>query len=324
MLRYIGRRVLTGLITICIVLVLNFLLIHLAPGDPIRILAGTDNPSPEMISALQAKYGLDKPFLVQLVNYVGNLAKGDFGTSIAYNLPVFDVIMERMGPSALLVLTSSILAFIFGTLLGLISARNNKKRFNRSLSSIAYFFYSMPPFWLGLMAILIFSSWLQILPTSGMVDMRTSYGGLGYFFDLLKHMVLPVGTLTIIQIPIYLWIFRSSVTQVMTEDFVTTFRAAGMSEKKIFRKYIFKNSILPTITVFGINLAYAVTGAALIEVVFAWPGTGRLMLDAIMRRDYPLLMGIYLLLSVAVAVMMIIIDLIYAWIDPRIRYKGTN
>ena len=177
----------------------------------------------------------------------------------------------------------------------------------------------MPPFWLGLIMILFFASTLHWLPTSGMVNLRSPATGWGHVADVITHLTLPCATMTLIQIPQYLRITRSSVVQAMQEDYMTTFRAAGMSEGRIFRRYVLKNAILPTLTVFGISLAYVVSGAALVEIVFAWPGMGRLMLNAINRRDYPVLMGIYLMITVAVAVMTMLVDLIYAWLDPRIR-----
>ena len=321
MKRYVCKRVLLALITVSVALVINFALIHLAPGDPTKVLAGSGHPSPEMEAALTVKYGLDKPLYVQFFSYVKNLLHGDLGNSYVYNQPITKLIAERFGPSSLLALTSALLAAILGTLLGLVTSTRQNSIPDRVINGISYFFYSMPSFWLGMMAILIFSTTLRTLPTSGMISMRASYTGMAYVLDVMKHMILPVGTLTVIQLPVYLRIFRTSVSQTMTEDFITTFRAVGMDEKKIFRRYVFKNSILPTITVFGINLAYTVMGSALIEVVFAWPGIGRMMLDAIGKRDYPLLMGIYLVLSISVALVTMITDLVYAAVDPRIRYK---
>ena len=321
MKRYVCKRVLLALITVYVALVINFALIHLAPGDPTKVLAGSGHPSPEMEAALTVKYGLDKPLYVQFFSYVKNLLHGDLGNSYVYNQPITKLIAERFGPSSLLALTSALLAAILGTLLGLVTSTRQDSILDRVINGISYFFYSMPSFWLGMMAILIFSTTLRTLPTSGMISMRASYTGMAYVLDVMKHMILPVGTLTVIQLPVYLRIFRTSVSQTMTEDFITTFRAVGMDEKKIFRRYVFKNSILPTITVFGINLAYTVMGSALIEVVFAWPGIGRMMLDAIGKRDYPLLMGIYLVLSISVALVTMITDLVYAAVDPRIRYK---
>ena len=321
MKRYLLKRITTGLLTVLIAIVLNFFLIHIAPGDPIRIMAGMDHPSSEQLEALYVRYGLDKPLLVQLGQYIVNLLHGDFGTSYTYNKPVVTLIWETMGPSILLALTSCVLAFALGTLLGLFAARHQGRWMDNVLSYVSYLFDSMPPFWLGLVAILVFASTLHWLPTSGMVNLRNPQQGIGYVLDVLTHLLLPCATMTLIQIPQYLRLTRSSVTQVMQEDYIITFRATGMSEKTIFRRYVLKNAILPTLTAFGISLAYVVAGAALVEIVYAWPGTGRLMLNAINRRDYPLLMGIYLMIAISVSVVTMIVDILYAWLDPRIRLK---
>ena len=321
MKRYLLKRVTTGLLTVLIAIVLNFFLIHVAPGDPIRIMVGMDHPSSEQLEALYVRYGLDKPLLVQLGQYIVNLLHGDFGTSYIYNKPVVTLILETMGPSILLALTSCVLAFALGTLLGLFAARHQGRWMDNLLSYVSYLFDSMPPFWLGLVAILVFASTLHWLPTSSMVNLRNPQQGFGYVLDVLTHLLLPCATMTLIQIPQYLRLTRSSVTQVMQEDYITTFRATGMNEKTIFRRYVLKNAILPTLTAFGISLAYVVAGAALVEIVYAWPGTGRLMLNAINRRDYPLLMGIYLMIAISVSVVTMIVDILYAWLDPRIRLK---
>lgn len=321
MKKYILKRVCTGLMAVLIVFTFNFFIIRLAPGDPIKIIAGRDNPSPEMIDALYEKYGLDKPIPHQLVAYLKNIARGDFEDSILYGEPVTKILKDTIGPSLLLALTGSILALLIGTMLGLYAARHQNSFIDVFFSGISYIFNSMPSFWLGIMLIMIFATNLKIFPTSGMTDMRNTYTGTKYVLDMMKHLFLPCLTLVIIQLPIYFKISKSSVTQVLAEDFMTTFRATGMSEKKIFNKYAFKNSILPVITVFGISLAYIVTGSALVETVFGWPGMGRMMMDSIMRRDYPLLMAIYIILSLSIAVMMVITDLIYAYVDPRIRYN---
>lgn len=321
MKKYIVKRLLTGLMAVLIVFMFNFFIIRLAPGDPIKIIAGRDNPSQEMIDALYEKYGLDQPLHVQLVSYLKNVLKGDFEDSILYGEPVIDLIKKTMGPSLLLALTGTILALLIGTMLGLYAARHQNSLIDVSLSGISYVFNSMPSFWLAIMLIMIFATNLKLFPTAGMTDMRITYTGIRYVLDVMKHLFLPCLTLVLIQIPMYFKIAKSSVTQVLAEDFITTFRAVGMSEKKIFNKYVFKNAILPVITVFGINLAYIVTGSSLTEMVFGWPGMGRLLMDSIMRRDYPLLMAIYLMLSLSIAVMMVITDLVYAFVDPRIRYN---
>ncbi|MFM9279144.1 ABC transporter permease [Paenibacillus jiagnxiensis] len=318
--RYIARRALTGALIVLVSIFLNFMLIHLAPGDPVSILSGKDSPSPEMEAALRAKYGLDQPVLVQFGAYIRTLLQGDLGESILSGRPVVEMIAERIGPTLLLALTTAVLSVMIGTALGIHCARRQGSKLDTSLSGLSYLFDAMPPFWLGMMFILVFASTLKLFPTAGMVDMRADYEGIQYVADVLRHLFLPALTLTLLNIPYFFRIARASVIQVMSEDFVTTFRAAGMKESRIFSKYIFKNSILPTVTVFGITLAYIITGVAIIEIVFSWPGMGNFMMNAISRRDYPLLMGLYLILSVSVAVNMILTDIVYAWIDPRIRY----
>lgn len=323
MSRYIRRRILTGILCIFVALCINFIIIHAAPGNPIRLLVGKDNPDPQLIAQLTQKYGLDQPKYVQFIKYVGNLLKGDMGVSIYTNESVADMIMQRMAPTAMLALTAVILAAVIGTIIGIFCARRVGTKLDAFMGSISYLFDSTPSFWLGLMLILIFASTLRILPTSGMIDMRADYEGFARVLDIMKHMILPVTALSLTLIPYYFRIARSSIIQVMGEDFITTLRATGMPEKRIFRKYIFRNAILPTITVLGIQMAYLVTGSAIVEIVFSWPGMGSFVMTAITRRDYPLLMGIYLVLSISVAVMMIVVDLLYSVLDPRIRHDSN-
>jgi len=318
--KYIGKRILTGILTIIIVFTLNFIIINLAPGDPIKTIMGKETDDQELRAALEAKYGLDKPLPIQYVNYLKTTVKGDLGTSIIYNRPVSKMIVEKLPATILLVLTAGILSLIIGTAMGIIAARREGSIIDVIFSGLSYILNSMPSFWLGLMLIIIFSSKLGWLPTYGMTDARASYTGGAYILDVIKHMILPVGTLLLVEIPLYFRIAKSSVLQVTSEDFILTLRATGMDEKKIFNKYIFKNAILPTITIFGISMAYLITGVSLIEIVFAWPGTGRLVLTAINQRDYPTLMGMYLIMSISIAVMMMIVDIVYAVFDPRIRY----
>jgi len=320
MKKYLTRRLLAGILTVFIVFTINFVIIRLAPGDPVKTLMGKETDDPELRAALEEKYGLDQPLPTQFVSYLKTALKGDLGTSIIYNRPVTEMIKEKIGETLLLVFTAAVLALIIGTMMGIKAARREGSVIDVIFSGLSYIFNSMPSFWLGLMLIIGFATQLKILPSYGMTDIRASYTGVKYYLDILKHMILPVGTLVLIQIPIYFRISKSSVLQVMSEDYILTLRATGMNERKIFNKYIFRNAILPTITIFGISMAYLITGVALIEIVFAWPGTGRLVLTAINQRDYPTLMGIYLIMSISVAIMMIIVDIVYALFDPRIRY----
>lgn len=311
----------TGIITILIVFTINFILIHLAPGDPVSIIMGKENKDPALRQALMEKYGLDKPLIEQYFYYMRDVLKGDLGTSIIYNRPVSTMIAEKFVPTVILVLTAAMIALILGTWMGINAARYEGSFLDTTFSGLAYVFNAMPSFWLGLMMIILFATVLNLAPSSGMTDPRISYTGLGYILDVMYHMILPVTTLVILDVPLYFRIAKSSVLQVTSEDFILTMRATGMDEKKIFNKYIFRNAILPTITVFGLSLAFLITGVALIEIVFAWPGMGRLVLTAISQRDYPTLMGIYLLTSVSIAIVMVIVDIVYAVFDPRIRYQ---
>ena len=324
MSRYIGKRTLTGLLCIAMSLCINFDIIHAAPGNPVRLLAGTDSPSPEMIEALTEKYGLDQPIHIQFIRYVGNLLKGDMGTSIYTNEPVAKEIVDRLAPTIILALTASLTALLLGTLLGIFCARHVGSKLDMALGSVSYLFDSTPSFWLGLMLILVFASTLRILPTSGMVDLRAGYTGFARVLDIAKHLILPGLSLSLTLIPYYFRIARSSVIQVMNEDFITTLRATGTPERDIFNKYVFRNAILPTVTVFGIQLAFLITGSSIVEIVFSWPGLGSFMMTAISRRDYPLLMGIYLVMSICVAVMMIVVDVLYSVLDPRISHESDQ
>lgn len=320
MKKYALKRTLTGLLTVLIVFAINFVIIKAAPGDPISTLMGKENNDPEIRAALEEKYGLNKPMPVQFVSYLKTAMTGDLGTSIIFDRPVTDMIGEKVAATVLLGLTSAVLAAVIGTLMGIYAARHEGSLLDVISSGASYTLNSMPSFWLGLMMIILFASKLGWFPSYGMTDTRAGYTGIEYVLDVLKHMFLPVVTLTLVLLPQYFRIAKSSVLQVANEDFITTFRATGMSEGKIFNKYIFRNAILPTITIFGISMAYLITGVALVEIVFAWPGMGRLVMTAITQRDYPTLMGIYLVMSVSVAVVMILVDIVYALFDPRIRY----
>ena len=311
----------TGVITILMVFTINFILMHLAPGDPVTVIMGKDNKDPVLRQALLEKYGLDKPLPVQYFIYMKQVMQGDMGKSIIYNRPVIDMIAEKFIPTVLLVLTGAIIALVLGSWMGIRAARKEGSFLDVVFSGVSYVFNAMPSFWLGLMMIILFASILHLLPSSGMTDSRISYTGFRYVLDVAYHMILPTTALVLLDIPLYFRIAKTSVLQVTSEDFVMTLRATGMDEKKIFNKYIFRNAILPTITVFGISLAFLITGVALIEIVFAWPGMGRLVLTAITQRDYPTLMGIYLLMSISIAITMILTDIIYAVVDPRIRYQ---
>lgn len=321
MKRYILKRVLTGILVVLVSVCINFVLVRSAPGNPISILAGLDDPNPAQIEVLTKKYGLDKSLPEQFVSFIANVCKGDFGYSYINERPVLELILEKVVPTLLLSLSALLIAVFVGTLLGIRSARKNGGIFDKIMCTISYFFDSTPSFWLGLMIILIFASKLGWFPTSGMTNLRGGYTGMRYVGDVAYHMVLPVMTLALVQFPYYFRIARSSVLQVMSEDFITTLRATGMKESRIFNKYVLRNALIPTVTVLGSSLAFLLSGSLYIETVFSWPGMGTLLFSSIGKRDYPMLSGIYLILAITVAAMMIIVDLVYSLIDPRIKYE---
>jgi peptide/nickel transport system permease protein len=319
--KYIFRRILSGILTVFIVFALNFVIIKAAPGDPISTLIGKETDDPTLRAALEAKWGLDKPVPIQFINYLGNALRGDLGTSIIYNRSVNSMIFERIAATVLLGLTAALIALIVGTLIVIFCARHEGSLLDSIFSTVSYTLDAMPSFWLGLMLMILLSTKLGLLPSQGMTDAREKYTGIKYVLDVLQHMVLPTLTLALITMPGYFRIAKSSILQVSNEEFITTFRAAGMSESKIFTKYVFRNAILPTVTLFGITIAFLITGVTLIEIVFSWPGMGRLTMTAINQRDYPTLMGVYLIMSISVALVMILVDVAYAFLDPRIRYE---
>lgn len=321
MKKFILKRIYTAFIVVLVVVALNFFIIKLAPGDPVNIMAGFDNPNEEFKMAVRAKYNLDKPLITQFFTYIYRLVQGDLGESYYSSRPVTELLAERMGASLLLSGTSAVLAFIIGTVLGLTAGKKEDSMQDKVLSAGTYVANAMPSFWLGLMLIFVFASRLGWLPTQGMYSLRENYTGIARYIDIGKHLILPVTTLVLVQIPGYFRITRSSVIQVMADDYITTFRVTGMSEKKIYMKYVLKNAILPVVTLFGINVAYIVAGSTLVETVFSWQGIGILMYTAIAKRDYNVLMGTYLIIAVSVAFFMILVDVIYAKLDPRIHYE---
>ena len=236
MKRYIGKRALSGLLVVLLSVCFNFTLIRLAPGDPIRIMAGTDNPNEEMIEALQQKYGLDKSIPEQFVMFLGNVAKGDLGYSYISDESVIKLIGEKIGPTLALSLTAVLLSVTFGTLIGIYAARKNGRGLIALCAAFRMCSMQTPGFWLGLMMILIFASSLKWFPTSGMVNLRANYKGFAYFADVCRHLVLPISTMVLTQTPYYFRIARSSVLQVMSEDFHYNLQSYGHEGKPDFQQ----------------------------------------------------------------------------------------
>lgn len=317
MIRYTLVRLAQMIPTILMIAVFNFVLIHMTPGDPAEMLAG-DFATPEVIERARAEMGLDKPLLSQLAIYMSNIVRGDLGYSYGYNRPVLSVILSFLPATLILLLTAQILGIVIGILLGLWAARRYDTWPDSLVTSLLSLVYSLPVFWIGLIAILVFGVQLRVLPTSGMTSFGVD-GTLAQILDVLRHLILPAGTLMLVWIvPVFYRITRASLVEVSQADFVVTARAKGLPERTILNRHILPNAVLPTVTMIGLTLGTSVSGAVLTESLFSWPGIGRLMLDSISKRDFPILMGIFLFVSVTVVLATLLTDLVYRWLDPRI------
>jgi peptide/nickel transport system permease protein len=305
--------------TIFATILINFLLIHLAPGDPARVMAG-EMAHPDNVEAIRVAFGLDRPLWEQLVVYIAKLFQGDLGFSYNYLTPVTELILERLPQTLLLMVMASTLSIIIGTLVGAFSASKYPSRTDSTIVITSLIFYSMPIFWFALLLLYLFSRELGWFPSSGMADIIDKKTGLAYVGDVLWHAVLPVVTLAAYNIPIYVRISRASVIETMREDYITTARAMGIRERHVFFRHALRNALLPTVTVAGLTLGFILTGAIMTETVFSWPGIGLLMWQAILNRDYPTLMGIFLFASISVVVASFLTDIVYALLDPRVRF----
>jgi len=314
LLIYTLRRALESLGTFLAVLILNFMLIHSAPGDPALIMAG-EYATPEIIAATRARWGLDQPLTVQLYTYVSGVFRGDLGYSLDFNKPVLDVIVSRLPNTLVLVIPVMIIGLALGLMLGALAARHLGTRIDSGLQILALVLYSAPTFWLGLVLLEVFAIDLGWFPLLG--------GGLvGSLQSILWHIALPVLALIAAwTTPIFMRLTRSSMMDVLKEDYITTSKAVGYPDSVIFYRHALRNALLPSVTMLGLMVGTIFSGVVLLETVFSWPGLGLLLLEAINARDYPLLMGMFTIIAVAVSISMFVTDLLYALLDPRITYR---
>jgi len=314
LLLYILRRATESFATIMVVITLNFLLIHTAPGDPARIMAG-EYATPEALAATRARWGLDRPLHIQLITYIAGVLRGDLGFSYRYNRPVMDLIMMRLPNTLVLVLPVMMLGLAVGVILGALAARHFGSKLDGGLQILGLITYSTPTFWLGLVLLEIFAIRLDLFPLLG--------GGLvGDLPSILWHLALPITALVAAwTTPTFMRLTRSSVLGVMKEDYITTSKAVGYSDSIIFYRHALRNALLPAITLLSLMVGTIFMGAILVETVFTWPGLGLLMFEGIHARDYALLMGMFTIVAVSVSISIFVTDLIYAFLDPRISYR---
>jgi peptide/nickel transport system permease protein len=318
--RGILRKLLYAFITVCVVLVFNYWLFRVMPGDPLSSIMRNPRATDEMIEAMRALYGLDEPWYVQFGIYIRDLLHGDLGTSFSFKAPVSQVIGQRILPTVLMLGLAEALAIVSGILFGVVAAWKRGTKLDLGLLGFSLVTYAMPTFWLGMIMIAAFCVNLQIFPTGGMVTPGVDWGSAGArFADIARHLVLPTVTMAVLLIGEYALTMRNTLIDVLSEDYITTARAKGFSERYILMKHAVPNAMLPMVTIIAINLGLVIAGAIQIETVFSWPGLGNLMYDAIRSDDYPLLQGIFLFVTISVIAANFVADAVYRLVDPRVR-----
>jgi peptide/nickel transport system permease protein len=306
MLKTVGavlRRLALAFGLVLAVLALNFTLIHAAPGDPAQVIAGEMGGADEAaMASIRKAYGLDRPLHEQFFTYIGRSLQGDLGQSYLYNKPVSELILDRLGPTILLVLTALLGAIVIGTLLGVLASRRPDSIFS------------------GAVLVILFGKVWPIMPIAGMRDVRMMGAGpLANALDVLHHLVLPAVTLGLIYLAQYSRLARASMLEVLGSDYIRTARAKGLGDGAVTFKHALRNALMPLVTIAGLQFGNLISGAVLVETVFSWPGLGTLALDAILGRDYPTLLGVLTFSALLVIVANLLTDLSYRWIDPRLR-----
>jgi peptide/nickel transport system permease protein len=318
--RWLLRRTGQSLLTFAVAMVLLFVLMRAAPGDPLSRLSGDRPISPAEIATLRARYGLDQPIATQFLSFLKGLVSGDLGVSIEYGRPVTSLLAERLPATLLLGGSVLLLNFTLGLWLGVRQAVQYGRREDRWLSVVSLTGYAMPSFWLGLvLAWLVGIKW-RLLPAAGMQDPLLSLDAslVARIGDVVRHLILPALTLSIVSIAATMRYQRAEMLEALRLPFVLTARAKGLSERQVTWRHAWRNSLIPVITLFGLWLPVLVTGSVFVEAVFAWPGLGSLAAAAVGGRDYPLLMGASLLVTALVIVAGILTDVAYALLDPRV------
>lgn len=319
-LSMLTRRLIYAAILIFAVLILNFLLIHLAPGDPAEVIAGEmGGATEEVMASIRKSYGLDRPLHEQLGVYLGKTLQGDFGQSFFYNTSVTSLVLDRIGPTLLLVTAALLFAIGMGTLLGVIASRNPRGIVSNVVTVLSLVGYSAPIFWTGIMLIILLAWVFPIFPISNMRDITLQGGTFTHILDVAHHLVLPAFTLGIVFLAQYSRLTRASMLEVLGSDYIRTARAKGVPERTVFGKHALRNAILPVVTIAGLQFGSIVSGAVLVETVFNWPGLGTLAFQSILARDYPTVLGILFFSSLIVIIMNIVTDILYRIVDPRIR-----
>jgi peptide/nickel transport system permease protein len=318
--RYIILRLLQAIPLVFGVVTINFIVIHLAPGDPINVLIG-DYPAPqEYVQKLRGELGLDRPVYEQYSAYLSSIARGNLGFSFRNRQPVARLILERIPGTFLLSASAMVFAALVGVLLGVAASLRPHSLLDFLSTTIAVSGYSMPVFWLGQVLIMLLAVQLKVLPVQGMTSIREGFTGIAKYGDIAWHLVLPACVLSFSYLAINTRITRAAMLEALQNDFITTARAKGLPWRVVVWRHSFRNALLPIVTVIGLNFGYVLSGSVLVETVFAWPGIGRLLFLSLSGRDYPVILGIFIVASMTAILANLMTDILYSFLDPRIRY----
>jgi peptide/nickel transport system permease protein len=321
-MRYVVKRLLQAIPIVLAIIVMNFFLLQLAEGDAVDVLAGeAGSATPEYMAELRAKFGLDQPLPVQLAVYLKNVLVFDLGYSFRHEMPVSELIFDRMLATLLLMVSTILLAVGFGIVLGLVAAVGLNTWRDTAISIFALITYATPLFWVGLMLIVVFSLNLGWFPTSGMENVAMFYEGWDRVKNIAHHLVLPTITLSLFYLALYTRLMRASMLEQAGQDYVTTARAKGVTENRIMFVHVLRNALLPVVTMAGVQVGALIGGSVIVESVFAWPGLGMLAFEALFARDLNLLLGIFLLSALLVVAVNLVVDLVYSTLDPRIEVE---
>lgn len=320
--RVLARALIQAVPTALGIIIFDFFLLRLAPGDAADVMAGESGAATEeTLAALRTRFGLDLPALDQLLAYLSNLAHLSLGFSPRYNMPVSELIMQRLPSSLALMGSALLIALALGILLGVVMATFVGRWPDRVLSVFALLFYSVPSFWIGLMLIVLFSVKLGWLPSGGAGTIASSATGFALLLDKARFMLLPALSLSLFYVAIYARLARAAMLEVRAQDYIRTARAKGLSPVTITVRHALRNALLPVTTIAGVHLGGLMGGAVVVETVYSWPGLGRLAYEAVMSRDFTVLLGVLLLSSFLVIIANVVVDLIQAWLDPRIEVR---
>lgn len=320
MLKYILKRIVIAIPVFLGISVIVFAMVQAMPGGPFSQLAMDPNISQEYIDRLMDQYGLNDPIPVQYMKWLGRFFRGDLGTSTTYSQPVLEIIMTRLPNTLLLGATSLIISSLIGIPVGVWIATKRGSLADNIATVFCFFGISIPSFFFGMLLILLFSMVLKVLPTSGMVTAGSSLTGWAYAWDVFRHMIMPTTVLSLLNVASFMRYTRSAMIDVIGQDYIRTAKAKGVSNKDVIIKHAFKNALIPIITIISLQIPGVLSGALLTETIFVWPGIGQLNYQAVQNRDYYMVMGIVMMLALATLVINLLADVLYAVVDPRIRY----